>query len=196
MNLNNQQTGNSLRFFINKLGLRLEFMIPFHRNLFNFPRFPLHTFAIQYQTGRKIITWLRVTVATSNFSDSTGMQRLLVCYQALSCLPTIPLRSRRPYSSQMTDIIIPDPNRSDLFYHVVNPPTPLSKTLPAFAISFLHHSPPRLDSSTVLGWLPAETYMTGSPDADYQNKETSASLRDFVGNREYYLQLAVRHSRD
>ena len=111
-----------------------------------------------------------------------------------SCLPTIPSRSRRPYSSQVTDIVFPDPNRSDLFYHVVNPPTPLSKSLPAFAISFLHQSPPRVDSSTVLGWLPAETYMTDSPDTPamdhaHQNKETSAGLRDFVGNREYHLQL-------
>ena len=112
-----------------------------------------------------------------------------------SCLPTIPSRSRRPYhSSQMTDIVFPDPNRPDLFYHVVNPPTPLSKSLPAFAISFLHHSPPRVDSSTVLGWLPAETYMTDSPDAPgmdhaHHDKETSAGLRDFVGNREHCLQL-------
>ena len=111
-----------------------------------------------------------------------------------TCLPTIPSRCRRPYSSQMTDIVFPDPNRPDLFYHVVNPPTPLSKSLPAFAISFLRHSPPRVDSSTVLGWLPAETYMTDSPDTPgmdhaHQNKETSAGLRDFVGNRECYLQV-------
>jgi hypothetical protein len=106
-----------------------------------------------------------------------------------SCLPIIPSRSRRPYSSQMTDIVFPDPNRSDLFYHVVNPPTPLSKSLPAFALSFLHQPPPCVDSSTVLGWLPAETYMTDSPDAPgmdhaHQTKRTSAGLRDFVGNRE------------
>lgn len=105
----------------------------------------------------------------------------------------IPSRSRRPYSSQMTDIVFPDPNRPDLFYHVVNPPTPISKSLPAFAISFLQHSPPRVDSSTVLGWLPAETYMTDSPDTPgmdhaHQSKETSAGLRDFVGNRECHLQ--------
>ena len=111
-----------------------------------------------------------------------------------SCLPTIPSRSRRPYSSQMTDIVFPDPNRPDLFYHVVNPPTPLSKSLPAFAVSFLHHSPPRVDSSTILGWLPAETYMTDSPDTPgmnhaHQNKGTSAGLRDFVGNRKCYIQL-------
>ena len=111
-----------------------------------------------------------------------------------SCLPTISSRSRRPYSSQMTDIVFPDPNRPDLFYHVVNPPTPLSKTLPGFAISFLHCSPPHVDSSTVIGWLPAETYMTDSPgtpgmDHAHQNKETSAGLRDFVGNRECYLHL-------
>lgn len=110
-----------------------------------------------------------------------------------SCPPPIPSRSRRPYSSQMTDIVFPDPNRPDLFYHVVDPPTPISKSLPAFSISFLQHSPPRVDSSTVLGWLPAETYMTDSPDTlgmdhAHQKKETSAGLRDFVGNRECILQ--------
>jgi len=92
----------------------------------------------------------------------------------------------------MTDIVFPDPNRSDLFYHVVNPPTPLSKSLPAFALSFLNHTPPRVDSSTVLGWLPAETYMTDSPDTPgmdhaHQTKETSAGLRDFVENSEHYI---------
>ena len=110
-----------------------------------------------------------------------------------SFLLTFRSRSRRLYSSQMTDIVFPDPNRPDLFYHVVNPPTPLSKSLPAFAISFLHHSPPRVDSSTVLGWLPAETYMTDTPGMDHhhahQNKESSSGLRDFVGNRECYLKL-------
>jgi len=94
----------------------------------------------------------------------------------------------------MTDIVFPDPNRPDLFYHVVNPPTPISKSLPAFAISFLHHSPPRVDSSTVLGWLPAETYMTDSPntpgmDHAHQNKESSTGLRDFVGNPKFVTLL-------
>ena len=109
--------------------------------------------------------------------------------RTLSCLPTISSRSRRSYSSQTTNIVFPDPNRPDLFYHVVNPPTPLSKSLPAYALSFLNHTPPRVDSSTVLGWLPAETYMTDSPDMDHihQTRETSAGLRDFVSNREHYL---------
>ena len=105
------------------------------------------------------------------------------------CLPTIPSRSRRPYSSQMTDIVFPDPHRPDLFYHVVNPPTPLSKSLPAFAISFLHQSPPCVDSSTVLGWLPADSPDTPDMDSAHQGKKTSDGLRDFVGNRERYLQL-------
>lgn len=112
------------------------------------------------------------------------------------CFPTISSQSRRPYSSQMTDIVFPDPNRPDLYYHVVNPPTPLSRFLPAFALSFLSHSPPHVNSSTILGWLPAETYVTDSPDApgmdhaqQNQTKESSAGLRDFVGNREYYVWL-------
>lgn len=118
-------------------------------------------------------------------------------YFTRPCLLTISSQSHRPYSSaQMTDIVFPDPNRRDLFYHVVNPPTPLSKSLPAFALSFLRHTPPRVDSSTILGWLPAETYMTDSPDTPgmdhaHQTKESAAGLRDFIENREHYNRKAL-----
>ena len=106
-------------------------------------------------------------------------------YVLRTCRP-----NRRLYCSQMTDIVFPDPNRPDLFYHLVNPPTAISKSLPAFALSFLNHPPPRVDSSIILGWLPAETYMTDSPgisgmDHAHQTRETSTGLRDFVGNREH-----------
>lgn len=67
-----------------------------------------------------------------------------------------------------------DPSRRGLFYHLVQPPTPLSATRPAFAVSFLADSPPSSsESSTVLGWLPAET----------PGDDRDAGLNDFVENR-------------
>jgi hypothetical protein len=66
-----------------------------------------------------------------------------------------------------------DPSRKGLFYHFVPPPTPLSNTRPVFAISLLADAPPSSESSTVLGWLPAET-----PGDDHD-----AGLNDFVENR-------------
>lgn len=95
----------------------------------------------------------------------------------------------RDYSSQMTDIFYADPNRADLFYHFVHPPTPLSQSLPAFAVSFLNATPASPDSETVIGWLPAQTYLTDTPDVPgsrqpQQPRETTAGLHDFVPNRE------------
>jgi hypothetical protein len=99
-------------------------------------------------------------------------------------------RITRDFSSQMTDIFYPDPNRPDLFYHFVHPPTPLSPSLPAFALSFLNATPASADSETVIGWLPAQTYMTDTPDipgsqSSQEPRKTSAGLHDFVPNREF-----------
>lgn len=100
-------------------------------------------------------------------------------------------RTTRNYSSQMTDIFYADPNRADLFYHFVYPPTPLSQSLPAFAVSFLNATPASPDSETVIGWLPAQTYLTDTPDVPgsrqpQQPRETTAGLHDFVPNREFF----------
>ena len=66
-----------------------------------------------------------------------------------------------------------DPSRRGLFYHLVPPPTPLSDSRPAFAVSLLAHPPPSSQSTTVLGWLPAET----------PGDDRDAGLNDFVENR-------------
>ncbi|PPR04585.1 hypothetical protein CVT24_012013 [Panaeolus cyanescens] len=99
----------------------------------------------------------------------------------------------RFYSTQTTDIVFPDPNRPDLFYHFVNPPTPLSSTLPAFALSFIESTPPSVDSSTVIGWLPAQTYVTDSPEEpgpeNTAQRETQATLQDFVPNGKFVTLL-------
>ena len=86
----------------------------------------------------------------------------------------------RTYSSddaQKTSF--PDPERPDLFYHLVEAPWPppgpgSDERVPLFALSFLDTPPPRPDSSTVIGWLPALAQTEGA----------QAKLGDFVENRE------------
>lgn len=106
--------------------------------------------------------------------------------RALSRTPTF--RSSNA-NKQTTDISFPDPQRPDLFYHFVHPPTPLSASLPAFALSFLPKTPPTPESSTVIGWLPAQTYVTDTPDTPVA-KRTGAGLNDF---RENPMFLPVLH---
>ncbi|KAG5651630.1 hypothetical protein H0H81_008007 [Sphagnurus paluster] len=79
----------------------------------------------------------------------------------------------RAYSAQNASraTSVPDQNRADLFYHLVQPPTPLSRDKPAHALSFLESPPANGSSCTVLGWLPT----TGS----------QAGLNDFVENRKF-----------
>jgi len=68
-----------------------------------------------------------------------------------------------------------DPSRQDLFYHLISPPTPLSTSRPAFAISFLESPPSSSESSTILGWLPAEA----------EGQEQEAGLNDFKENSKF-----------
>jgi hypothetical protein len=98
---------------------------------------------------------------------------------------SLPLqRTRRAYAtSQMTDTVFPDPNRPDLFYHLVHAPTPVSRTLPAYAVSFLKATPPSVNSAAILGWLPAQTHASGSDEA-LGGKEQTSALNDFKENRE------------
>ncbi|KAF8892920.1 hypothetical protein BD779DRAFT_1436270 [Infundibulicybe gibba] len=68
-----------------------------------------------------------------------------------------------------------DPTRPDLFYHFCSPPTPISSSLAAFALSFVRSPPPSLDSPTIIGWLPAE--------ATFSKPESQqAGLNDFREN--------------
>ena len=78
-----------------------------------------------------------------------------------------------PADGRIPSTTFEDPSRKGLHYHLVSPPTPLSNTRPVFAVSLLADAPPSPRSSTVLGWLPAET------PAD----DRDAGLNDFVENR-------------
>ncbi|KAJ7326493.1 hypothetical protein DFH08DRAFT_886066 [Mycena albidolilacea] len=79
---------------------------------------------------------------------------------------------RRPYSTSNDSESFTDPGRPDLHYHLVDPPTPLSSDLPAFALSFSQAAPLKATSSTVLGWLPAAT----------ASNDHEAGLNDFREN--------------
>lgn len=81
--------------------------------------------------------------------------------------------TRAPSDELSAQTTFEDPSRSGLFYHLVRPPTPLSDTRPVFALSLLPDPPPSSESSTVLGWLPAET----------AGDDRGAGLNDFVENR-------------
>ncbi len=108
-------------------------------------------------------------------------------------------RFRTSNGSQFTDIVFPDPNRPDLYYHFVNPPTPLSLTLPTFALSFLRESPPSVDSATVIGWLLAQTHKVNVSDASTESSEplqSDASLQDFRGNRKLQYSIHLRRPSD
>ncbi|KAL1760779.1 hypothetical protein FB107DRAFT_202479 [Schizophyllum commune] len=77
-----------------------------------------------------------------------------------------------------------DPSRLDLFYHLLDPPTPLpDPNLPAYALSFLEKLPSTPHSAAVIGWLPA---VAGA--------EGDAGLNDFRENPHFrnLLHRAIR----
>ncbi|KAF8270088.1 hypothetical protein EI94DRAFT_1798580 [Lactarius quietus] len=77
--------------------------------------------------------------------------------------------------SQRSDYHLRRPLAEGTLLSLVPPPTPLSDTRPVFAVSLLADPPPFPKSSTVLGWLPAET-----PGDDHE-----AGLNDFVQNSRF-----------
>lgn len=85
-----------------------------------------------------------------------------------------PNQRYRCYSNESQVEPTMEPSRSDLFYHVVSPPTPISSSLPAFGLSFLSTPPPTAESCAVIGWLPAVSEGEGQ----------EAGLNDFKENRE------------
>ncbi|KAI4526513.1 hypothetical protein K523DRAFT_232833 [Schizophyllum commune Tattone D] len=77
-----------------------------------------------------------------------------------------------------------DPSRPDLFYHFLDPPTPLpDPNLPAYALSFLEKLPSTPHAPSVIGWLPA---VAGA--------EGDAGLNDFRENPHFrnLLHRAIR----
>ncbi|KAJ7756956.1 hypothetical protein B0H16DRAFT_1537533 [Mycena metata] len=115
--------------------------------------------------------------------------RLIPSRSAAYCVSFRPAQytsPSRPHSNRLTrqryystsNESFTDPSRPDLRYHLVEPPTPLSSELPAFALSFLP-TPPSSNSSTVIGWLPAAT----------SSSNDEAGLNDFKENPKFRVLL-------
>jgi len=94
------------------------------------------------------------------------------------------LQRRFTTASELPSSSFSDPDRPELFYHLFDPPTPVSSSAPVFALSFLPSPPDSVESSTVIGWLPA----SAPGDAD------EAGLNDFVENPKFreVLHEAIR----
>ena len=90
-------------------------------------------------------------------------------------------RSNKP-SASPGQTSFRDPERPDLYYHLVGPPTPVSASQPVFALSFLPAQPQTTDAHAIIGWLPAVLEQNGSMS---QGQE-EAGLNDFVENGECF----------
>ncbi|KAJ4496034.1 hypothetical protein C8J55DRAFT_553776 [Lentinula edodes] len=73
-----------------------------------------------------------------------------------------------------------DHTRPDLFYHLVEPPTPLSPDVPVYALSFLPSAPPVPNSATVIGWLPASTESQTEQDAGLNDFKENIKFRHLL----------------
>jgi hypothetical protein len=74
-----------------------------------------------------------------------------------------------------------DPDRPDIFYHLLHPPNSVSDNHPVYAVSFLPSPPPTPTSATILGWLPAQT----------STESSGSGLRDFVENSNAVFALSL-----
>ncbi|KXN85892.1 hypothetical protein AN958_10734 [Leucoagaricus sp. SymC.cos] len=146
------------------------------------------------QLGRVQLQW----------SSSRTIQRNLVRWVTrelhVSASPIQPFLSRRTNVFQLSqrgfsssDTPNPaqsfsDPSRPDLFYHVVQAPTPMSETLPAYALSFSSEKPPSSSSATILGWLPTQdkpSTRANTTSTARTSNEGDATLGDFVQNSKF-----------
>lgn len=133
--------------------------------------------------------WMRLALAVRHGSSAArflgGWSSHRIVRGTPSNLPRRPLGihfsaigpcARRAVSSQTP---IADPDRPDLFYHLVSFPHPVdsSSSATAYALSFLPTPPPSSNSATVIGWLPAITEGT--------SRDIEAGLHDFVENSNF-----------
>lgn len=64
-------------------------------------------------------------------------------------------RTRFISSTLSTSKIFSDPDRPDLFYHLIQPPNPVSSSNPVYAVTFISTELSHPDSKAVMGWVPA-----------------------------------------
>ncbi|KAL1745946.1 hypothetical protein HDZ31DRAFT_35159 [Schizophyllum fasciatum] len=110
------------------------------------------------------------------------------CLRLTSCTPRTPISTptkqhlltsalfkRHDSTAAQPQRSFADPSRPDLFYHLLDPPTPLpNPSLPAYALSFLEELPDASHSPAIIGWLPA---VAGA--------EGEAGLNDFRENPQF-----------
>ncbi|KAF7440032.1 hypothetical protein PC9H_000373 [Pleurotus ostreatus] len=87
------------------------------------------------------------------FRRAAPPERCHTCQRTLR-IPE-PQRTRLLSSAPSTSKIFSDPDRSDLFYHLIQPPNPVSSSNPVYAVSFISTELSLLDSKAVMGWVPA-----------------------------------------
>ncbi|KII91826.1 hypothetical protein PLICRDRAFT_105407 [Plicaturopsis crispa FD-325 SS-3] len=117
-------------------------------------------------------------------TPSPAARRFLSVLQCTRHTPCTPYRPYRSIITGPSSTSFADPTRGDLFYHLVEPPTPVSSEEPAFALSFLSTPPPSAESATIIGFLPATSH---GPDQE-------AGLNDFRENPKFrtILHEAIR----
>jgi hypothetical protein len=123
--------------------------------------------------------YTHVTSTPSLLRDFRGRNSRARTSNLQSSVQTV-RQPRRKYTSDSPSRLpstFSDPNRPDLFYHHLPPPNPLSRDVPAFAVSFLDEPPPIPNSGTIVGWLPAASETSGK----------QASLSDFKENRKHFF---------
>jgi hypothetical protein len=94
-----------------------------------------------------------------------------------------------PARNSDSPIVFADPDRPDLFYHLLEPPTHISRTRPVYGLSFfdsLESSPEvsKAQSPKVIGYLPAAVNAQTATVQD-NGDSVEAGLNDFKENCEF-----------
>ncbi|TEB26818.1 hypothetical protein FA13DRAFT_1765458 [Coprinellus micaceus] len=85
----------------------------------------------------------------------------------------------RSTHSQAANTVVQCARRPELFYHLIQPPTPLSPVSSVLAVSFLSQPLHNAESSAILGWVPAPS---NSSSKSPEELTQLVSWRDFREN--------------
>jgi hypothetical protein len=160
---------------------RLNMATALHRLFFHVPSLTLapktlkRGFSITSSQARLLGTSWRTCTSTPR--PTVGISALRNVQTAAHRLCHSGARAYSTSSAESAETTFPDPDRPDLFYHLVESPLPSSGSSAAFALSFLPDHLPKTDSCAVIGWLPAAA----------ESEAQEAGLNDFVENRESEL---------
>lgn len=130
-------------------------------------------------------TLLRTVLPSSSSQVSPAHHRPALLSAPTSAVNNV-RKSTRRFTSQSKTVVFPDPVRPDLFYHLLDPPTPIANTIPAYGVSFLYERPPSMDSTEIIGWLPAHISESAT-DSEAHINEDEDDMHGFHENRECSL---------